>query len=168
VTWLIRLYPPAWRRRYGRELEELLATQPASYRTAIDLIAGAADAWLNPQSSTASPAVTSKGDEMVPKMLKLRCAGHGVDYTRADAIKAAGVTIGGTLVLTLLMTWALARFGENPYLKSLMLVSWLLPFLYSQRYTDLKGRSGRVQALFLGVPAVIVIAIALTAGWINS
>ena len=32
VTWLIRLYPPAWRRRYGRELEELIALreQPLS------------------------------------------------------------------------------------------------------------------------------------------
>ena len=24
MNWLIRLYPPAWRRRYGQELEELL------------------------------------------------------------------------------------------------------------------------------------------------
>jgi hypothetical protein len=47
VTWLIRLYP-AWRRRYGRELAELLAAQPASFRTAVDLVAGAVDAWLNP------------------------------------------------------------------------------------------------------------------------
>ena len=105
---------------------------------------------------------------MVPKLLKLRCAGHGADYTRADARKAAAVTIGGTLALMLTLMWARARFGENPYTESLLLVSWLLPFLFSQRYTDLKGRSGRVQFLLLGVPAVIVIAIALTAGWMNS
>jgi hypothetical protein len=168
VTWLLRLYPPSWRRRYGPELEELLAAEPASFRTAIDVVAGAADAWLNPQSSTASPAADSKGDAMVPKLLKLRCAGHGVDYTRADARKAAAVTIGGTLAVMLTLMWARARFGENEYVESLLLVSWLLPFLFSQRYTDLKGRSGRVQFLLLGVPAVIVIAIALTAGWINS
>jgi hypothetical protein len=29
--WLIWLYPPAWRRRYGRELSELITTQPGSY-----------------------------------------------------------------------------------------------------------------------------------------
>jgi hypothetical protein len=168
VTWLLRLYPPSWRRRYGPELEELLAAGPASFRTAIDVVAGAADAWLNPQLSTASTAADSKGDAMVPKLLKLRCAGHGADYTRADARKAAAVTIGGTLAIMLTLMWARARFGENPYTESLLLVSWLLPFLFSQRYTDLKGRSGRVQFLLLGVPAVIVIAIALTAGWINS
>ena len=168
MTWLIRLYPPSWRRRYGPELEELLAAQPASFRTAIDLVAGAADAWLNPQSSTATAAANTKGDAMIPKMLKLRCAGYGSDYTRADALKAAGVTIGGTLAIMLGLMWARARFGENPYLESLLMVSWLLPFLFSQRYTDLKGRSGRVQALMIGGPAVIVIAIALGAAWINS
>ena len=86
MTWLIRLYPPAWRRRYGRELAELIATQPASFGTAIDLVAGAVDAWLNPQSSTAATAADAKGaGAMVPKMLQLRCAGHGPDVTAADA-----------------------------------------------------------------------------------
>lgn len=168
MTWLLRLYPPSWRRRYGPELEELLAAEPASFRTAIDVIAGAADAWLNPQSSTAVRVADSKGDTMVPKMLRLRCAGYGADYTRRDALKAAGITIGGTLAIMLGLMWARARFGENPYLESLLLVSWLLPFLFSQRYTDLKGRSGRVQALLIGVPAAIVIAIAIGAAWINS
>ena len=72
MTWLIRLYPPAWRRRYGRELAELIATQPASFGTAVDLVAGAIDAWLNPQSSTAATAADAKGaGAMVPKMLQL-------------------------------------------------------------------------------------------------
>ena len=85
VTWLIRLYPPAWRRRYGRELAELLAAQPASFRTAVDLVAGAVDAWLNPQLSTAVTAARcerSRSDG--PKMLKLRSAGYGANVTTAD------------------------------------------------------------------------------------
>ena len=104
---------------------------------------------------------------MVAKMLKLRCAGYGVDYTRGDALKAAGITIGGTLVLVLLIKAALARYGANAYLESLLAVAWLLPLLFSQRYTDLKGHSGRVQAVFLGIPAVIVITLALTSAWIS-
>lgn len=36
---------------------------------------------------------------MVSKMLKLKCAGYGAEYTRGDALKAAGVTLGGTLAL---------------------------------------------------------------------
>lgn len=165
---MVRLYPPRWQRRYGRELEEWLAAEPASFRTTIDLMAGAVDAWVNPQSSTAATAADSKGDDMVAKMLKLRCAGYGVEYTRGDALKAAAITIGGSLMVVLVIMTAMARYGENPYLESLMLLGWLLPFLFSQRYTDLKGRSGRVQAVFIGIPAVIILAIALVTGWMNS
>ena len=169
MTWLIRLYPPAWRRRYGRELAELIATQPASFGTASDLIAGAVDAWLNPQSSTAATAGDAKGAEaMVPKMLKLRFAGHGSNVAKADALKAAAVTIGGSLALVLALTWAMARYGKNDYLEAFLAVSWIVPFLFSQRYTDLKGRSGRVQAVLIGGPTAIVIAIVLGAVWLNN
>lgn len=100
MTWLIGLYPPAWRRRYGRELADRLATQPASFRTAIDLVAGAIDARLNPQTSTAGRAADSKGDgAMVSRMLQLKCAGHAPTVTAADHRKAAIITVGGTLAL---------------------------------------------------------------------
>ena len=169
MTWLIRLYPPAWRRRYGRELAELIATQPASFGTAIDLIAAAVDAWLNPQSSTAATAADAKGaGAMVPKMLQLRCAGDGPNVTAADHLKAAAVTIGGTLALVLSLSWAIVRYGKDPYLVSFTTVSWLVPYLFSQRYTTLKGRSGRVQAVLIGGPAAIVIAIVLAAAWVST
>ena len=61
-----------------------------------------------------------------------------------------------------------AGYGENPYLESLLLVSWAVPTLVGQRYTDLKGRSGRVQAVLIGGPAAIVMAIALASAWINA
>jgi len=169
VTWLIRLYPPAWRRRYGQELAELLAAQPASLRTAIALVAGAVDAWLNPQSSTAAMAVDPKGQgRTIVMMLKLRDAGCGAKPTRADAIKAAAVTIGGSLAVVLALMWAKARYGENPYLKSLALVSWMVPMLFGLSYTELKGHSGRVKAAFVGGLSAIVIAIALAAAWLNN
>lgn len=168
MTWLIRLYPPAWQRRYGRELADLLATQPPSMRTAIDLLAGAADAWLNPQSSTAAMAHAQGDGTMIAKSLQLRRAGDGPGYTKADAFKAAAVMIGGTLVLVLLLTWAIGRYGKNDFLEALLAASWLFPFLYSQRYTELKGRSGRVQAALIGGPAVILLAIVLSAVWINN
>ena len=169
MSWLIRLYPPAWRRRYGPELAELLAAQPVSFRTATDLVAGAVDAWLNPQSSTVAVAADPKREEaMVAKMLKLRYTGSGSDYTGADALKAAAVTIGGTLAMVLALTWGMARYGKNDYLEAFLAVSWLMPFLFSQRYTELKGRSGRVQAVLIGGPAAIVIAIVLAAVWLNN
>jgi len=168
VTWLIGLYPPAWRRRYGRELAELIATRPASFSTAIDLVAGAIDAWFNPQSSTATAADAKGAGEMIPKMLQLKCAGYGPDVTAADSRMAAMVTIGGTLALTLVLLSAMVRYGSNPYLESFLAMSWLLPVLFGQRYTTLKGRPGRVQAVLIAGPAAIVIAIALATAWINA
>ena len=169
MTWLVRLYPPAWRRRYGRELEELIATQPASLRTAIDLVAAAIDAWLNPQSSTVVPTADAKGaGAMLPRMLQLRSCGYGPQVTKADNIKAAAVIVGGTLALVVVVTMAISRFGENAYLKSLMSMGWLVPFLISQRYTTYKGRPGRVKAMLIGVAAVIVMGILIGSAWLNS
>ena len=169
MTWLVLLYPPAWRRRYGRELADLIATQPASFGTAIDLVAAAIDAWLNPPLSTAATAADAKGaGAMVSRMLQLRCAGYGQNVTTADALKAAAVTVGGTLGLVVGTTWATVRYGSNPYLESFMLVSWMLPMLFGLRYTSLKGRPGRVQAVFIAANAAVVTAIALAAAWLNT
>ena len=85
-----------------------------------------------------------------------------------DSRKAATVTIGGTLALVLALMWPMVRYGSDPYLESLVAVSWLVPVLFSQRYTSLKGRPGRVQAVLIGGPAAIVIGIALAAAWVNT
>jgi hypothetical protein len=170
VTWLIALYPPAWRHRYGRELAELIATQPASFGTAIDLVAGAIDAWFNPQSSTAVPAAEAKGaGAMVSEMLQLKCAGHGPAVTNADSRKAAAITIVGSLVAAIAFVWAAAAgYGNRPYLTSLVSISWLVALVFSQRYTTLKGRSARVQAVLIGAQTAFVIGIALAAAWIST
>ena len=169
MIWLLWLYPPAWRRRYGGELADLIATQPASFGNVIDLVAAAIDAWLNPQASTTAAAGDAKGaGAMDFKVLQLRCAGYGPNVTTADARKAAAVTILGTLALVLSALWARAQYGRNPYLESLMLVSWMFPWLFSLRYTSLKGRAGLVQAVFIVGSAAGVIAIMLVAAWLNA
>jgi hypothetical protein len=45
---VLRLYPPAWRTRYGAELADVLARHRLTGRTLLDLVRGALDAWLNP------------------------------------------------------------------------------------------------------------------------
>ena len=46
---LLRLYPKAWRDRYGDELAALLDEHPATLLNRLDLIRGAVDARLHPQ-----------------------------------------------------------------------------------------------------------------------
>lgn len=45
MSWLVRLYPPSWRRRYGEELEGLVRDMPGRAGTALDLLVGAAIAY---------------------------------------------------------------------------------------------------------------------------
>ncbi|HEV7203243.1 MAG TPA: hypothetical protein VGN18_01465 [Jatrophihabitans sp.] len=52
---LARLYPPSWRERYGAELDALLDDTPPSTRQTLDVIAGAARAWLHPARQLHSP-----------------------------------------------------------------------------------------------------------------
>jgi hypothetical protein len=49
TTWLLRLYPAAWRARYGAEFTELLLARPPSARDRLDIVRGAVDARLHPQ-----------------------------------------------------------------------------------------------------------------------
>lgn len=45
MSWLVRLYPPSWRKRYGGELEGLVEDMPGRLSTALDLLVGAAIAY---------------------------------------------------------------------------------------------------------------------------
>ena len=52
TPWLVRLYPAAWRARYGDEFAELLAARPPALRDRVDIAVGALDARLRPQLET--------------------------------------------------------------------------------------------------------------------
>ncbi len=49
MSGLLRLYPRAWRARYGVELEDLVAHGPLDIRGSIDLVRGALDAHRHPE-----------------------------------------------------------------------------------------------------------------------
>jgi hypothetical protein len=53
IPWLLRLYPSAWRDRYGAELADLIAARPPSRRDQLDIVRGALDAHLHPQLADA-------------------------------------------------------------------------------------------------------------------
>lgn len=56
---LVRLYPAAWRARYGDEMLDLLAERPPTWRDSIDLIRCALDAHVHPRSPSRAPAVAA-------------------------------------------------------------------------------------------------------------
>jgi hypothetical protein len=166
MTWLLRLYPAGWRRRYGAELSELIAAQSFSIGSAIDLLAGAVDAWLHPELIRPIDP-DSKGEAMmVARMMQPKCAGCGPDISASDKRKSAAVNIGGTLVLILPWLWAVRQFHGNGYVMALAPMTYILPNLLGQRYTSLNGRSGRVQAVLITGLGASLFAFLLVVGWI--
>lgn len=170
MTWLLKLYPPGWRRRYGDELADLIGAQRFSIGTVIDLMAGAIDAWIHPEMAVPvrnAPAAEG-GETMFARMMKLRCAGYGPDVTKADQWTSAGVTVGLTVALTLGWMWLHVRLGDNPYVDSLSLMPFLAAILIGMRYTYLKGRSGTTQAIFVAGNLALLTGFFLLVGWISA
>jgi hypothetical protein len=169
MTWVLALYPPRWRRRYGDELRALIGSQPFSLHAVIDLMAGAIDAWLEPQKIPVQPAPAGRGEgvTMIGTMMKFGCASGG-RVSREDAWKSAAVSLGGTLLLTALWLTLRVRPGGRSYVDAFSAMAFLVPYLFSLRYTSLKGRSLRTQSIFIGGMILVLTLILGTVGWIAS
>jgi hypothetical protein len=168
VTWLLKLYPPRWRRRYGREFVALVASQRFSFATVLDIIGGAIDAWTRPQSHLAARPAHPEGDTiMLARLMRLRNAGHGVQPTTAESVKGAGVILGGTLLSVVAATWMQRQSVDPVYTQTLMSSGWLVAFILSMPYTTLKGWPWRTQAILIGVLLTVVVSLIFGATWIN-
>lgn len=99
---LLLLYPPAWQRRYRREVElHLEDTGASGLRTALDLIAGAVDAWLN-QDPTPDSDLEGKDapltSEITPRSLESITPGDGIRFARTILIVTAVIVAFGVFL----------------------------------------------------------------------
>jgi len=62
----LRLYPSAWRRRYGEELADLLEQLPATPATALDLLRGAITIQFRALGDRLAPRLVSAGGPPMP------------------------------------------------------------------------------------------------------
>ena len=175
MTWLLRLYPSPWRRRYGGEVAEMLANRAFSLRTAVDLVAGAIDVWLHPSATLAAASAAEPHElekekkSMLNRILRLDCAGaYGPNLDKADSIRAGSVMIGSTLVLTGMWMAAHIRYRDNPYVDAVGVMPFFIGMLLSMRYTYLKGRSTSVQAVFITGGTLLFTLFFLFTGWLGT
>ncbi len=64
LRWLLRLYPPRWRRRYGDEFLALLEELPLGAAVVFDVVRAAADRRLAGRDDAAAPARRTGGSKM--------------------------------------------------------------------------------------------------------
>lgn len=99
---LLRLYPRAWRERYGEEFLATVGPGSLHMQQVIDILSGAIDAWLSAdvRRVTMASHVAPGGGPMMLKSLMV-CERKQVRYTTRDSLIGAGVMIGATLFLTM-------------------------------------------------------------------
>jgi hypothetical protein len=146
---LLRLYPRAWRRRYGAEMQALLREQKLSPRTVLDLVAGAIDARTHPQLRT---AVQAEGGMTMKQSM---CYPAGV--SKEDTWRSAGWMVGGSLVLTVLATLLRMHLGPNVLSEGLIYAAFPASLMLSMECTYLKRYSGVSRAVISGGGALLII-----------
>ncbi len=162
---LLRLYPRAWRQRYGDEMTALLAQEQASIRLMVDLIAGAIDARLNPQQPLGGTAGDSR--EGVTTMGKLRAYCHPQELTTADHLRSAAWMIGGTLVLVLTHMALRRIFGKMVLIEAFGLSAFPFALVLAMRITYFKPYSRTARIVMMAALMIAAFLLSLAGVWID-
>lgn len=157
---LLRLYPRAWRRRYGDEMAFVVSAERPTIRLALDLIAGAVDARLNPQWTPRMAADNEKGGLTMGNFLA-HCQPVGI--SREDHIRSAAWMLGGTLAFTIVYLALKWNFGASPFIEAFGFSLFPISLALSARYTYLKKYSRAAASVLTAGTIVVIFGIMLFA-----
>jgi len=144
MRWLVRLYPKAWRERYGEEFSDVLAGQHASVGLIVDVLGGALDARLHPQVHVRETG-TGKEDTMTADMMK-RCAVGGAKGSKKEMLALAVAY----LALTFIYVRLSKAFHGSAAVEALGYSLFAVMMLVYLQMNYLRRRSVAAQALFVG------------------
>ena len=136
---ILRLYPAAWRRRYGDELSDLLEEMPASPATILDLLRGALTLHLRALFDRLAPRLLTAGGAPMPTHTLQR---HPTASALAAALLAAPTAIFVTVSI-------LAYQVRLPGMEA-----WLAPFM------DGLQQAPWIVELFLGAAPLVAFVLA--------
>ena len=164
--WLVRLYPRAWRERYGAEMSAMLEEIPLTPAAIVDLVAGAIDARVAPHRLPASHRV-SPGDKetvMFNNLMK-RCAlGPGV--SSYDQWLGSAVMIGSSIVFAVAYVLAAHRYRGNNLVDAFGIMAFPASLLLAMPFTHLKGHSRITQAIIVGTSLALLAGAAYVTSFI--
>jgi hypothetical protein len=148
--WLVRLYPRAWRERYGAEMSAMLEEVPLTLASILDLVAGAIDARLAPHPIPGAQAAsaTDKENAMLTNLIR-RCA-LGPDVSPQDRWLGSVVMLGLSLMFAVAYVLAAHRYRGNDLVDALGIMAFPAAMLLAMPFTNLKGHSRTSQAIIVG------------------
>jgi hypothetical protein len=141
-------------------MESLLAKARPSPRMALDLLAGAIDARLNPQWT---PEGTATEEEEI-MLAHARCSSTSI--SKAEAMRGAAWMLGTCFVLTALAIALDQTFGQHVAIDALLYSAFFIALTISSRHTYFRPYSKAAQtvmavggsvawyAFFLGMTAL--------------
>jgi len=156
---LLRLFPRAWRERYGDEFISLAGDGPLGARQIIDVVSAAIDARLSSDvrklAGATSRAGNSQGDAVMIATLRRACVRPSAPLTLRDGLIGAAMIIGGTFALLAAgrMAGGFGYHGANEFLKGL---AFPVSALVSNGFTFMKGQPWKAQAVIMGGGLVIL------------
>ena len=160
---LLRLYPRAWRERYGAEFLATVEPGPPTVQQVIDIVSGAIDARLSSdvrRATAASRVAPSAGGPMTEKSLTI-CARNQARYTKRDALIGAGVMVGATLVFTIAGT-AARRAGWPAVGEVILSLAFFASLALSMPFWLTKGQPWKAQVVIVGGTVAFLVFI----GWL--
>ena len=156
---LLRLYPRAWRERYGEEFLATVGPEALGPQQVIDLVSGAIDAWLSAdvRRATTPASVARTGGGLMNVKALIACDRKQARYTKRDALIGAGVMVGATLILTTLGTIATRR-GWPATGETLLNLSFSAALMLSMPFWLMKGQPWKAQGVIMGVMVLLITA----------
>jgi hypothetical protein len=153
MIWLVRLYPVAWRRRYGEEFAEILAKQRPSLGLVMDVLAGALDARINPQ--VREHKTQRIGDTMADEMMK-RCTTGGPALSKREQMTSGIGMVASSLVLGGVYVALRRLYHESPAVEGLGYSIFPAILLFYAQMAYWRRHSVRTQVLLVGGMFVFV------------
>jgi hypothetical protein len=148
---LLKLYPRAWRERYGDEFIALVGHAPLSASQVIDIVSGAIDARLSTEvrGSARTKAHAEGGSSVIPTLKQVCVYDRRALFSRRDALLAAAAMILGTLALSG-SGFALDRLGLEAYGDAVKSMAFPVALMMTMPFTWMKGQPWKAQAVVLG------------------
>jgi hypothetical protein len=161
---LLRLYPRAWRERYGEEFLATAGQGVLQLQQVIDIVSGAIDAWLSAdvrRAARASSVVPTQGGPMkLPASMV--CRRSEVRYTTRDALLGAGVMVATSLLLVALGV-AARRAGWAVTGEALTTIGFPVSLTLSMPFWLMKGQPWKAQWVIVGGTVAILLAMGVFA-----